>query len=264
MIGAIAGDIIGSVYEWDNIKTTDFPLFSPRCKFTDDTVLTVALADSILSGVPYTRKLKEYYQLYPHAGYGGFFHHWARSADMLPYNSFGNGSAMRVSPVGFVYDDLDTILREAERSAAVTHNHPEGIKGAKAVASAIFLARKGKSKIEIKEYIQNEFKYDLSPTIDNIRPFYRFDETCQGSVPQAIIAFLESTGFEHAIRKAISIGGDSDTIACITGGIAQAYYGGIPIEIEEKVYKILDERLSSITSLFQEKFCGSNFRREPH
>lgn len=180
---------------------------------------------------------------------------------MQPYNSFGNGSAMRVSPVGYAYDDLDTVLREAERSAVVTHNHSEGIKGAQAVSAAIFQARSGKTKAEIKEYIQNAYGYDLSPTLDSIRPTYRFDETCQGSVSQVVIAFLESTGFEDAIRKAISIGGDSDTIACITGSIAQAYYGGIPPEIEEKVYKTLDERLGKITRLFQEKFCKSNLRR---
>lgn len=257
MIGAIAGDIIGSVYEWHNIKTTDFPLFSPRCTFTDDTVLTVALADSILNGIPYNQKLKEYYQLYPQAGYGSFFHTWARSEEMQPYNSFGNGSAMRVSPVGYAYDDLETVLLEAKLSAGVTHNHLEGIKGAQAAAAAIFLARTGSTKPQIKDSIQATYGYDLSPTLDSIRPSYQFDETCQGSVPQAIIAFLESTGFEDAIRKAISIGGDSDTIACITGGIAQAFYGGIPKEIEEKVYKILDNRLCKITRMFQEKYCVS-------
>lgn len=254
MLGAIAGDIIGSVYEWHNIKTIEFPLFSPRCKFTDDTVLTVALADSILTGALYTQKLKEYYFLYPHAGYGGYFHHWAKSENMEPYNSYGNGSAMRVSPVGFTGSDLETVLKEARRSAEVTHNHPEGIKGAQAIASAIFLARKGEDKSAIKSYIATNFSYDLSATLEEIRPFYEFNETCQGSVPQAITAFLESTGFEDAIRKAISLGGDSDTLACITGGIAQAFYGGVPLEIETKVFGILDDHLAKITRQFMQKY----------
>lgn len=255
MIGAIAGDIIGSVYEWNNIKTTDFPLFSPHCFFTDDTVLTVALAESILTGEPYAQKMKEYYRLYPDAGYGGFFHQWASSADMAPYNSFGNGSAMRVSPIGFAYDNLETVLSEAERSAAVTHNHPGGIKGAQATAAAIFLARTGSSQAEIKAYVETTFGYDLSATLDQIRPFYRFNETCQGSVPQAITAFLESTSYEDAIRKAISLGGDSDTLACITGGIAQAFYGGVPKEVEARVYQILDERLSEVVHRFCQKYA---------
>lgn len=257
MLGAIAGDIIGSVYEWNNIRSTDFPLFSPHSHFTDDTILTVALADSILSSTPYVQKLKEYYRLYPHADYGAFFHRWASSAYMEPYNSFGNGSAMRVSPVGNAYDDLDTVLQEAGRSAAVTHNHLEGIKGAQAVAAAIFLARMGNTKNEIKEYVEKTCGYDLSATLDSIRPTYYFDETCQGSVPQAIIAFLESTGFEDAIRKAISIGGDSDTIACITGGIAEAFYSGVPGEIESDVYRILDERLASVVRDFYARYIDA-------
>jgi ADP-ribosylglycohydrolase len=258
MLGAIAGDIIGSVYEANNIKTTEFPLFSRYCCFTDDTVLTVALADSILSGASYVDKLKEYYALYPHAGYGGAFHQWARSSDRNPYNSFGNGSAMRVSPVGFAYPDLETVLRQAEACAAVTHNHPEGIKGAQAVVAAIFLARQGESKTGIRTYIESTFDYDLSEPIDRIREWYEFDVTCQGSVPQAITAFLESDDFEDAIRKAISIGGDSDTIACITGGIAEAFYGGVPEEIETRVGEILDERLANIVSQFYQKYFHKN------
>jgi len=251
MIGAIAGDIIGSVYELANLKSMDFELFCPDCTFTDDTVLTVALADSILSGETYEKKLRDYYHLYPDAGYGNFFHGWALTPTMGPYNSFGNGSAMRVSPVGFAYHTLDEVLAESRRSAAVTHNHPEGIKGAQAVAAAIFLARTGKTQAQIKEYVEATFGYDLSKSLDEIRPGYYFDETCQGSVPQAIIAFLESTGFEDAIRKAVSIGGDSDTIACITGGIAQAYYKGVPREIEERVYRILDQRLLDVVVRFR-------------
>ena len=255
MIGAIAGDIIGSIYEWNNVRTTGFPLFSDHCSFTDDTVLTVAVADSIIRDTGYTEKLKEYYSYYPHAGYGGMFRRWAASADMGPYNSWGNGSAMRVSPVGFAFDTLDGVLEEAKRSAEVTHDHPEGIKGAQATASAIFLARTGKSKDEIGKYVEDTFKYDLGETIDEIRKYYTFDVSCQGSVPQAITAFLESNDFEDAIRKAVSIGGDSDTIACITGGIAQAFYGGVPDEIREKVLRILDARLSEVVHQFMDKYC---------
>ena len=255
MIGAIAGDIIGSVYERYNIKTTDFPLFSKGCRFTDDTVLTVALADSILHNASFVSKLKEYFNYYPNAGYGGNFYLWASSNNNKPYNSWGNGSAMRVSPVGFVYNDLQTVLEEAKLSAEVTHNHPEGIKGAEVTASAIFLARSGKNKEEIKDYIENTFKYNLSEPLDSIREYYTFDVSCQGSVPQAIIAFLESEDYESAIRNAISIGGDSDTIACITGGIAQAFYGDVPDFIKEKVFQILDERLRNITHEFNLKYC---------
>jgi ADP-ribosylglycohydrolase len=251
MLGAIAGDIIGSVYEGHNMKRLDFPLFSPSCCFTDDTVLTVALADSILSGTPYVEKLKEYFRLYPRAGYGAAFKQWAASATCQPYNSFGNGSAMRVSPVGFAYQDLDTVRKQAARSAAVTHNHPEGIKGAEAVAAAIFLARQGENKAGIRTYIETEFGYDLSETIEQIRIWYKFDVTCQGSVSQAIIAFLDSTDFEDAIRKAISIGGDSDTIACMAGGIAQAYYHGIPEEIEDRVLRTLDRTLLDVVRRFE-------------
>lgn len=254
MLGAIAGDIIGSVYEYDNAKTESFPLFSPGCTFTDDTVLTVAVADSILNGKDYASALKEWGRLYPHAGYGGMFKRWLRSSSSTPYNSFGNGSAMRVSPVGFAFDSLDKVLEEAKKSAEVTHNHPEGIKGAQAVAAVIFLARTGKNKGEIKEYIENNFGYNLGMTLAEIRPHYRFDETCQGSVPQALIAFLESNSFEDALRKAISIGGDSDTIACITGGIAQAYYKTIGDHIISKVRGILDDRLLKVVDAFTLKY----------
>jgi len=259
MIGAIAGDIIGSCYEGrkHNIKTTRFPLFKDYSHFTDDTVLTVAVADAILHGSPYVEKLKEYYALYPRAGYGGAFKKWARSEYAGPYGSWGNGSAMRVSPVGFALDSLDAVLAEAEASAAVTHDHPEGIKGAQVAAAAIFLAREGKSKLEIRDYIEATFEYDLSEPLDSIRSWYARDYTeisCQGSVPQAVIAFLESEDFEDAIRKAISIGGDSDTIACITGGIAQAFYGGVPKDIEDEVLARLDERLSMVTLEFREKY----------
>lgn len=255
MIGALVGDIVGSVYEWHNIKTKEFPFFSPRCFFTDDSVLTVALAESILEDVPYTEKLKTYYARYPRAGYGGRFHQWAQGSDSQPYNSWGNGAAMRISPVGFAFEDLDTVLRKAEEYTAITHNHPEGIKGGQATAAAIFLARQGQSKDEIRAYIESAFGYDLSQSVEEIRPTYRFDVSCQGTVPQAIRAFLESDDFEDAIRTAISLGGDSDTLACITGGIAQAYYGLVPDWIEEKVYEIMDEPLRRVTRRFMTAYC---------
>jgi len=254
MIGAIAGDIIGSVYEGFPIKTKDFPLFSINSTFTDDSVLTVALADSILNNVPYVNKLKEYFHYYPRAGYGLHFHIWASSEKSEPYDSWGNGSAMRVSPVGFAYNNLETVAKQALLSAEITHNHPEGIKGAQATATAIFLAKTGEDKSTIKNYIENTFGYNLSIPLDEIRPTYFFDISCQGSVPQAITAFLESDNYEDAIRNAVSLGGDSDTLACITGGIAQAFYGKVPEFIQERVFKILPQRLQSITKRFTAKY----------
>ncbi len=255
MIGAIAGDIIGSVYEWENIKAKDFDLFRANCSFTDDTVLTVALAESILTGSDYTSLMKAYYRRYPAAGYGGFFHRWAQADESQPYNSWGNGAAMRISAVGFAFDTLDEVLVQAAEYTAVTHNHPEGIKGAQATAAAIFLARTGSTKNEIKEYVAANFHYDLSRSVDEIRPTYKFDESCQGTVPQAIVCFLESGDFEDAIRNAISLGGDSDTLACITGGIAQAHYG-IPAGIADRAMSILDEDLRAVTARFVSRYCA--------
>ena len=255
MIGAITGDIVGSVYEWDNIKTKQFPLFSDRCFFTDDSILTIALADTIITGTPYAENLKTFYGWHPDGGYGGSFHRWAQSSRSEPYNSYGNGAAMRISPVGYAYDDLETVLAKAREHTAVTHNHPEGIKGGQSVAAAVFLARLGQSKDEIREHIETHFGYDLSRHVDEIRPSYDFDVSSQGTVPQAIRAFLDSTDFEDAIRTAISLGGDSDTLACIAGGIAQASYGGVPLPIQTKVYSILDDRLASITRAFMERHC---------
>jgi len=261
MLGAIAGDIIGSVYEGSNLKTKDFPLFHSQCCFTDDTVLTIAVADVILNAGKflhsnkYIHKFKWYYHRYPNAGYGGSFREWAKSSSREPYNSWGNGSAMRVSPIGFAFNDLDTVLKEAQRSAEVTHNHPEGIKGAQATAAAIFLARTGNNKASIKAYIQNTFGYDLELTLDQIRPTYSFDVSCQGSVPQAITAFLESSDFEDGIRNAVSIGGDSDTIACITGGIADAFYGGVPNAIAQWALCQLNDHLWTVTEDFIFQYC---------
>jgi ADP-ribosylglycohydrolase len=263
MLGAIAGDVIGSVYEGDPVKTPHFhPLFHDACRPTDDTVLTVAVADAILRGadadtVPdgedFVDKLKEYFLTYPYAGYGGSFIRWASSTRRKPYGSWGNGSAMRVSPVGFAFDTLEEVLEQARRSAEVTHNHAEGVKGAQAVASAIFLARTGKSKEAIKAYVSETFAYNLDRTLDQIRPDYQFEVSCQASVPESIIAFLESDGYEDAVRKAVSLGGDADTMACIAGGIAHAYYG-IPDEIQAEVWDRLDDRLRRVTREFMDRY----------
>jgi ADP-ribosylglycohydrolase len=255
MIGSIAGDIIGSVYEWNRIKTKQFELFSPDCCFTDDSVLTVALAESILTGNDYVSLMKAYYQRYPDVSYGGMFHRWARASECAPYNSWGNGAAMRISAVGFAFNTLDEVLVRASEYTAVTHNHPEGIKGAQATAAAIFLARKGNTKAGIKQYTTAAFHYDLSRSVDEIRPAYAFDESCQGTVPQAFVCFLESTDFEDAIRNAVSLGGDSDTLACITGGIAQAHYG-VPPAIAERAMSILDEDLRGVTARFMSGYCN--------
>lgn len=274
MIGAITGDIVGSVYEWNNIKTKNFPLFRDDCFFTDDTVMTCAVADAIMNGGErdnFTDSMKKYGRMYPHAGYGGRFKTWLASDEQRPYNSFGNGSAMRVSPCGWVMNCgfcartglwPENGRSLARLSAQVTHNHPEGVRGAMAVTDAIFMCRyyfggyygdyerpiddnPEECKRRIRKHIEEEYGYDLSQTLDEIRPAYSFDVTCQGSVPQAIIAFLESTDFEDAIRNAISIGGDSDTLAAITGSIAEAAYG-IPKWIEEKAMSYLDKPLRDV------------------
>ncbi|MBP7586032.1 MAG: ADP-ribosylglycohydrolase family protein [Spirochaetes bacterium] len=254
MIGAITGDIVGSIYEHRPIKRTDFPLFDRSCRFTDDTVLTVAVADAILCGAPYAEKLREWHALYPHAGYGGSFRRWASTPGAGPYNSWGNGSAMRVSPVGYAFDTIGCVLDQAARSAEVTHNHPEGIKGASAVAAAIFMARTGSSKHDIGGFVESEFGYDMSRTIDGIRPSYRFDVSCQGSVPEALMAFMESVDFEDAVRKAVSLGGDSDTIACIAGAVAEAFYGGVPGSIRARALAHLDDRLRGVVGRFVERY----------
>ncbi|MGC1619799.1 MAG: ADP-ribosylglycohydrolase family protein [Candidatus Acidiferrum sp.] len=243
-----------SVYEWNNIKTKQFDLFSPDCCFTDDTVFTVALAESILTGTDYVSLMKSYYRRYPDAGYGGFFHRWEQAPEGQPYNSWGNGAAMRISSVGFAFNTLDEVLLRAVEYTGVTHNHSEGIKGAQATAAAIFLARTGSTKAGIRQYTAATFHYDLSRSADEIRPTYRFNESCQDTVPQAIVCFLESTDFEDAIRNAISLGGDSDTLACITGGIAQAHYG-VPAAIADRAMSILDVDLRGVTARFMSGCC---------
>jgi ADP-ribosylglycohydrolase len=253
MLGAIAGDVIGSVHERARTKTKEFPLLVPESGFTDDTVLTVAVADCLLHRREYVDAFHEYYQAYPNAGYGGTFILWASSRRREPYNSWGNGSAMRVSPVAYFGDSLDAVLEEARRSAAVTHDHEHGIRGAQATAAAIFLARTGSSKEQIRRYVEEQFGYFLDESLDELRPTYQFDVSCQWSVPQSIIAFLESNGFEDAVRNAISLGGDADTMACIAGAIAEAFYGGVPAAIAEAVLARLDDRLRGVVQEFQER-----------
>lgn len=254
VLGAIIGDVIGSVYEWNNVKTIDFPLFQENTTFTDDSVLTCATMDALMKKRDYSSAYQSWSRRYPNRGYGGRFLSWIYAEEPKPYNSWGNGSAMRVSPVGWAFNTLEEVLEEAKKSASVTHNHPEGIKGAQATAAAVFLAKQGKSKREIKEYITKTFHYYLDETIDVIRPFYEFDESCQGTVPQAITAFLESRDFEHAIRLAISLGGDSDTLACITGGIAGAFYKYIPDDIIDNTLKRLTDDMLEVILQFSKRF----------
>ena len=248
-------------YEFDrnNYKHKDFPLLSENSHFTDDTVMTLAVALGLIAGQGDAQKtfagvqheMRHWGRRYPHAGYGGMFRRWLRAEHPQPYGSFGNGSAMRVAAAGWLFDTLDKTLEMAKVTAEVTHNHPEGIKGAQATAAAIFLARTGHSKPEIKRYVEQTFGYDLSRTCDEIRPHYRHVETCQQTVPEAIIAFLESTGFEDALRNAVSLGGDSDTLACITGGIAEAFYG-MPPELREETLKRLPEEMQAAYELFRQ------------
>ena len=250
MLGAIAGDIIGSGYEVRPVKSKDFILFGPRSMFTDDTVLTVACAHAILERVNYGMAFRKFGRRYPHAGYGGTFFSWLFSDDPSPYNSWGNGAAMRVSPIGFAFNSVESVLEEAARSASVTHNHPEGIKGAQATALAVYLARTGSDKATIKSEIAGRFEYDLDRTLAVIRPGYQFDVSCQGSVPESIIAFLESTDYEDAVRNAVSLGGDSDTMACIAGSVAQAFYGELSPEITVNVRTRLPPELLDIVDRF--------------
>ncbi|TFG49081.1 MAG: ADP-ribosylglycohydrolase family protein [Anaerolineales bacterium] len=254
MIGAVAGDIIGSVYEHHPHKSEDFPLFHPRSHFTDDTVMSLAVARAILEQRDYGQEMQSFGRAYTLAGYGGNFRKWIFREEIQPYNSWGNGSAMRVSPIGFSYNDKEDLLREAKASAVVSHNHPEGIKGAQAVALAVLLARQGGSKELIREKIVAEFSYDLDRTVDFIRPDYHFDVSCQGSVPEAIIVFLESSDYESAVRKAVSLGGDSDTLACIAGAIAEAYYQKIPGNIILETKERLPEILWKTLLRFEKKF----------
>ncbi len=254
MLGALVGDIVGSVYEWDNHCSKDFPLFTDRSFFTDDSVLTIALAEAILEQGDYAALMRRYGRRYPDAGYGGMFRRWLGDSSMGPYRSFGNGAAMRVSPVGWAYATLDDTLQQARAYTAVTHDHPEGIKGAQAVAGSIWMGRHGAGKAEICAWIIDYAGYDLSRSCDEIRPDYKFNETCQKTVPEALTAFLESTDFEDAIRLGISLGGDSDTLTCITGSVAEAFYGGVPAEIERETLARLDDPLRDVVCHFRGRY----------
>jgi ADP-ribosylglycohydrolase len=259
MYGAILGDMIGAPYEFDRgRKTKDFPLFSEGSQFTDDTVMTIAVAEALLDtmGQPdklikaeLVRSMQRWGRKYPHAGYGGRFRHWLTAQNPKPYSSYGNGSAMRVSAAGWLYTTIEDTRHAARLTAEVTHNHPEGIKGAEATASAIFLARTGSSKDKIQAYIRHEFGYDLSRTCDEIRPKYHHVESCQETVPEAITAFLEGTDFEDVIRTAVSLGGDCDTLTCIAGGIAEAFYG-VPVLYEAECKARLPEDMLEVLTRF--------------
>lgn len=252
--GAVIGDVVGSVYEHRSTKSEAIALPADDAHFTDDTVLTVAIANAILKGQDYASSLRAFGRRYPDAGYGMRFFEWLWNDARGPYGSWGNGAAMRVSPVGVAFAAIDRVLEEAARSAAVTHNHPEGIKGAQATALAVLFARRRLEKEEIKREIESRFGYDLSRRLDAIRPSYCFDVSCQGSVPESIIAFLESDDLEDAIRKAVSLGGDADTMACIAGSIGAAYYGEAPIGLAQSVRARLPRDLKDILDAFESRF----------
>ncbi|MFT3868786.1 MAG: ADP-ribosylglycohydrolase family protein [Nibricoccus sp.] len=260
MIGAIIGDIAGSTYEFEGNKDSSVDLFPPESNYTDDTIMTVATAHAIVRGIGFQEAYLMYGHLYPTpmGGYGSGFRAWLRQENPIPYGSWGNGSAMRVSPIGWASRNLDEALRQAANSASVTHNHPEGIKGAQATVSAIWLARNGKTKREIREHIERNFEYNLSRSTDEVRLDYAFNESCQGTVPEAIIAFLASDDFEGAIRIAISLGGDADTVGCITGAIAHAFYREIPDYMRSKVDALVPAALKEVISEFSTKFPGIN------
>lgn len=254
MIGAITGDIVGSIYEGAAFKSRDFLLFGKGCRFTDDTVCTVAVADCLMHDGDFASYLRAYVRRHPHRGYGGMFRQWAFS-DTGPYNSWGNGSAMRVSPVAHVARDEAELMELAESSSAVTHNHPSAIAGAQAVALTMWMARAGTEPNSIRHEIGRRFGYDLTRTVDEIRPDYEFDVSSVGTVPQAITCALEATSFEGAIRNAISIGGDADTLACIAGGIAEAMFG-VPSGISNAARGYLTEDFIDVVDRFSELASG--------
>ena len=253
MKGAIAGDIIGSHFEFIPCKEKDFLLFGDHYYFTDDTVLTIAVADVLINKGDYEDTLVKYSRKYKNQSWGIRYKNWFESDERAPYNSFGNGSAMRVSPIGWYFNTIEETLKEAKKSAEITHNHPEGIKGAQAVATSIFMARNKASKQEIRDYIEKTFKYDLSRKYKDIQPEYMFNETCQGSVPEGIICFLESSDFEDAIRNAVALGGDADTQACISGGIAEAFYGSVPDNIWNTCKAVLNDDFIEIINNFDNR-----------
>lgn len=256
MLGAIAGDIIGSVYEAAPIKTKSFDLFSPASRFTDDTVLTAATAAAVLSDGDYAAHYRRFARRWPDAGYGGSFIRWAFSDMAGPYGSWGNGSAMRVSPIGWAFNTENEVLDQARLSAAVTHDHPDGIRGAQAAALAVFLARTGRGKFDIRAAIADRFGYALDTPLDELRRDYSFDISCAGTVPPAVTAFLEAMDFEDSVRNAVSLGGDSDTLACITGAIAQAYFQSVPKTIRQAVLSRLPQKFIDIFTEFENRYMA--------
>lgn len=261
LMGAILGDIVGSIYEFDPHKATDINLQDKRMDYTDDTIMTIAVADWILNDKRHTmnglvERMQQWGRRYPHpmGAYGNMFSQWLRSDNPMPYNSWGNGSAMRVSAVGFAFDTLEETMNVAKKCAEVTHNHPEGIKGAQATAAAIFMARTGSTKKEIRRYITDTFGYNLDRSCDDIRPTYGFDGSCQGTVPESIIAFLDSKDYEDALRLCISLGGDADTMGAITGAIAGAYYNKMPYALYEFGMEKLPKDIQNVVGLFNSKY----------
>lgn len=271
MIGSICGDIIGSTFEWHNIKSEDFDLFNRESRFTDDSVMTVAVADKLLCcenlhGFKYDRivakeyaaRFKQYYARHPNVGFGQMFSDWARDYTFTKQFSYGNGASTRVTPIGYAFNDLDSVLKEARLSCLYTHNNREAIQGAQAVAGCVFLARTGATKDDIRKFVSKKINYHIDFTLDRIRSDYKFDSRTSYSVPPSIVAFLESDNYESAIRKAISIGGDSDTIACITGGIAHAFYKSIPKLIYDKCILLMDSGLKKTVNEFSQRYGISN------
>ncbi|MBI4503453.1 MAG: ADP-ribosylglycohydrolase family protein [Gemmatimonadetes bacterium] len=254
MVGAIVGDFVGSVYEFAAPKRKDFLLPHPRSFVTDDSLLTIAVAEWVLEGRDLVTRFHQLVRTHPGAGWGGMFARWASLGRREPYNSFGNGAAMRVSPVGWAFATLEETLVAARRSAEVTHNHPEGVKGAQATAAAVFLARTTHDKETIRTEVTRRFGYDLDRQLDTVRQTYTFDETCQRTVPEAIIAFLEARDFEDALRNAVSLGGDADTLACIAGGIAHAYFGGVPARLRERALAALGAPLDAVWHEFRSRY----------
>lgn len=264
MLGAIVGDFIGSVHEYQAPKHKTFPLIDPACHVTDDSLLTLVVAEWLMDDTDLVSRFHETVESYPDAGWGSGFRRWATGRSRAPYNSYGNGSAMRVSAVGWAFPSIEETIEAAARSASVTHNHPEGVRGAEATAAAVFLARTTRDRAVIKREIQERFGYDLERTVETIRPSYRYDVTCQGTVSEAIIAFLDGTDFEDTIRNAISLGGDADTLACIAGGIAHAFYGSVPKELGDAALRSVPEPLRLVWDRFRVRYLadvGPEWRR---